>query len=260
MTANVTRAIASVILVILFGALLWWSGSNMASIIELSASVAPEGAVRGFVLVLTILAIGPVSVYLAELIPGVESFVLATLFGIAGQQLLLPYTSSADALFVVVNMALAVVLLHAGLETSWSNFKKLWGVITLLSTLGVVITAVGMSLSAVVIGKWFGVEVLQTVALLLGVYVASTDPAALLELFKRLKLLDKTAGVVVVSESAVNDVMGATLALKLTTLVGGLASVAGFSMLKDGYAAVLTVDSLWGCSRAPSLDGLGINS
>lgn len=243
-----TRAITSLLLAVMFAFLLWFFGANIDSVVEYSSAQVgvSERLTKGFFLVLSIMAIGPASVYLAESIPGVESFVLATLFGLAGQQLLLPYVTDMDALNLVVNMALAVILLHAGLETSWENFKKLWGLIIVMSTLGVVITAVGMSFAAVFLGSLLGFEILQTVALLLGVYVASTDPAALLELFKRLGLIEKTAGVVVISESAVNDVVGATFALKLTTLVGALATTVGFHFFDDGYMSVLTWSSLFG--------------
>ena len=248
MTKTITQAGMALILVSLFAFFLWFAGSNIDTIVESIIQRIPitEGAAKGLILVLTVMVIAPASVYLAESIPGVESFVLAALFGLAAQQLLLPYTSSPDVLWVVVNAALAVILLHAGLETSWQNFKKLWGIIVLLSTVGVILTAAGVSASAVLIGSLFGTTVLQTVALLLGVYLASTDPAALLELFKRLKLIDKTAGVVVLSESAVNDVMGATLSNKLTALAAGLspAALASFDMWGDGYGPVLSFQSL----------------
>jgi potassium/hydrogen antiporter len=248
MTKTINQAGLALIVATVFAFILWFAGSNVDAIAE---SVAhrmhiTDGAAKGLILVIIVLAIGPVSVYLAEAIPGVESFVLATLFGMASQQLLLPYTSDSDALWVVVNAALAVILLHAGLETSWENFKKLWGIIVLLSTVGVVLTAAGLSAAAVLIGSMFGVAVLQTVAMLLGVYLASTDPAALLELFKRLKLIDKTAGVVVISESAVNDVMGATISNKLTGVAAALGPVAlaNFDMWRNGYIPALSWEPL----------------
>ena len=83
----------------------------------------------------------------------------------------------------------------------------------MLSTVGVVISAVVVG---VVAAKIFNLPIMT--ALLLGAVIASTDPAALIPVFKQVTIKDKIKQTVV-SESAFNDAVGAILSSALLGIV-----------------------------------------
>ena len=85
----------------------------------------------------------------------------------------------------------------------------------MLATLGVIISAVVVGLIS---GKVFGLPIMT--ALLLGSVIASTDPAALIPVFKQVTIKDQIKQTVV-SESAFNDAVGAIL---VSTLLGVVTS------------------------------------
>lgn len=237
-----TNALRGYTAALLVAGLLWLAGAYESSIVA-SVTAFDASTVKVFLVVLAILGIGFFAEHTSRVIPYVESFVVAIGLGLAGSVLLAPYTGSQVALTVAVNAAVAVILLQGGLEIERQNFKKLLGVVLMLSIPALFLTAVGLSLAAVFIADLFGVVMLPTVALLLGVILASTDPAALVGLFKKLKLMDKTAGVAVIAESAGTDVTGTILTLKLLAIVSAAGTGIGFDLWTDGYAAVLTTES-----------------
>ncbi|MEY2665151.1 MAG: hypothetical protein RLZZ480_256 [Candidatus Parcubacteria bacterium] len=173
----------------------------------------------------------------------IEAFVLAIFLGVAGQDLLAPLASNGEALTVVVNVSAAIILLQGGLEIKFENFKKLFAVIGMLSLVGLFTTAVFFSFTVLFIAKMVGVVMLPHVALLLGAILASTDPAALVPLFKKLNWIDETARDVIIAESAGTDVTGTILTLKLLGIVSAVGAAASFSVWNDGYAHVLTLEA-----------------
>lgn len=104
------------------------------------------------------------------------------------------------------------VLFHGGVMTSFEILQKVWRTITLLSTLGVVLTAFIIAFAAAWI---FNIPFL--VALLLGSILASTDPASLVPIFQKFPIRKKVAQTVI-TESAFTDATGAIM----TTVVFGL--------------------------------------
>jgi cell volume regulation protein A len=237
-----TRGITPYIVFAGLAGLLWLAGANVSVISEQVHHAFDEGSVHAFLILLAFLAIGKFSEYISRAVP-LESFVLAIGLGIAGSQLLEPYTGSSVALTVVVNAAVAIILLQGGLEVKLENFKKLFWVIMMLSIPGLFIAAVMLSFASLFIASALGVAMLPTVALLLGAILVSTDPAALVALFKKLKLMDKTAGVAVIAESAGTDVTGTLLTIKMLSIVTAFGAAASFDVWGDGYATILTVDS-----------------
>lgn len=242
MIKTTARGIMPYIIFAGLAGLLWLAGANVSVIAEQVHHAFDEGSVHIFLIVLAFLAIGLFSEYNSRAIP-LESFVLAIGLGIAGGQLLEPYTSSTVALTVVVNAAVAIILLQGGLEVKLENFKKLFWVIMMLSIPGLFIAAVMLSFASLFIAGALGVAMLPTVALLLGAILVSTDPAALVALFKKLKLMDKTAGVAVIAESAGTDVTGTLLTIKMLSIVTAFGAAASFDVWGDGYATILTVDA-----------------
>jgi cell volume regulation protein A len=104
------------------------------------------------------------------------------------------------------------IIFHGGVITSFEILQKVWRTITLLSTLGVVLTAFIVAFAATWI---FHIPFL--VALLLGSILASTDPAALVPIFQKFPIRRKVAQTVI-TESAFTDATGAIM----TTVVFGL--------------------------------------
>lgn len=145
-------------------------------------------------------------------LPDVAVFILlGILFGSSGLGLI-QIKSDATLNQLVLLFGASFILFHGGTITSLHVLKKVWKTITLLSTLGVVITALVVALSATYI---FHIPFL--IALLLGAILASTDPAALVPIFQKFPIRQKVAQTVI-TESAFTDATGAIL----TTVVFGL--------------------------------------
>jgi cell volume regulation protein A len=113
---------------------------------------------------------------------------------------------------VILIMGASAILYHGGMVTDLQELRKLWLSITLLPTLGLVVTAL---VTAIAVQLVFHLPMLQS--MLLGAILASTDPAALVPIFQRLPIRPRLAHTVI-SESAFTDATGAIL----TTVVMGL--------------------------------------
>jgi cell volume regulation protein A len=150
-------------------------------------------------------------------LPDVALYLLA---GIAlGPQVLglldLPADSTANQLILVFGACF--ILFHGGTITSFGILKHVWLTITLLSTLGVAVTAF---VTAGAVAALFGVPLLT--ALLLGAILASTDPAALVPIFQKFPVRPKVAQTVI-TESAFTDATGAIM----TTVIFGIVASSG---------------------------------
>lgn len=113
---------------------------------------------------------------------------------------------------IILIFGACFIIFHGGMITSFSVLRQVWGTITLLSTLGVIITAVVVAYATHLL---IGMSFLS--ALLLGAILASTDPAALVPIFQKFPVRQKVAQTVI-SESAFTDATGAIM----TTVVFGL--------------------------------------
>lgn len=104
------------------------------------------------------------------------------------------------------------ILFHGGTVTSFNVLAKVWRTVTLLSTTGVILTALVVAFAAkIVVGVPF------MTALLLGGILASTDPAALVPIFQKFPIRPKVAQTVI-TESAFTDATGAIM----TTVIIGI--------------------------------------
>jgi cell volume regulation protein A len=115
---------------------------------------------------------------------------------------------------LVLLFGASFIIFHGGMVTSFAVLKHVWRTVTLLSTLGVVVTAMVVGAASMWI---FHIPFLP--ALLIGAIIASTDPAALVPLFQKYPIRKKVAETVI-SESAFTDATGAIM----TTVVLGLLS------------------------------------
>jgi cell volume regulation protein A len=157
-------------------------------------------------------------------LPDVALFLLA---GIAlGPQALgivdLPADSTANQLVLLFGACL--ILYHGGTVTSLDVLRRTWISITLLSTVGVAVTAFVM---AGTVAWLFGAPMLT--ALLLGAILASTDPAALVPIFQKFPIRPKVAQTVI-TESAFTDATGAIMTTVVFGIIASGASAGGWAI------------------------------
>ncbi len=142
------------------------------------------------------------------------------------------------------------ILFDGGASLRFEVLKKVWITITVLATLGVLVTALITAVAAL-----YFLKLPWLVALLLGMAIASTDPATLVPIFRQVRIRDRVAQTVM-SESAFNDATGAigTFAVlavaagsgefSLPAALGDLAKQAGIGIVLGaalGYAAALLI-------------------
>jgi cell volume regulation protein A len=107
------------------------------------------------------------------------------------------------------------ILFDGGASIRLRVLKEAWITITLLATAGVVITAV-----ITAVGAYFILSVPPIVALLLGMAIASTDPATLVPIFRQIHIKERVAQTVM-SESAFNDATGAICTFAVLAVATG---------------------------------------
>jgi cell volume regulation protein A len=170
-----------------------------------------------------ILAVGTLAAFVAQKIrvPDVAIFLMA---GIAlGPHALglvhIPATSALNE--IIVLFGASFILFDGGAALRLAVLKQVWVTITVIATIGVLITAIITGLAA-----HFILGLPPIVALLLGAALASTDPATLIPIFRQIKIRDRVAQTVI-SESAFNDAMAAILTF---TVLGVATGSAAFSL------------------------------
>jgi cell volume regulation protein A len=196
---------------------------------EPSASL--ELAKHTLLLLGIILAVGTFSGMLARLVrvPDVVVFLLIGM--LLGPEVMALVNVRADS---AINQLLLIfgssyILFDGGASIRLKVLKQVWITVTVISTLGVLITAVITGAAA-----YYIFDMPFIVALLLGSVIASTDPATLVPVFKQIRIKDRVAQTVM-SESAFNDAMGAIL----TFTVLGVAMGAGTFSAGDTLADLL---------------------
>jgi potassium/hydrogen antiporter len=203
--------------------------------------VEPAGAVEVAKQVLivfgTILAIGTLSGIIAQKarVPDVAVFlIVGMLLGPEAAGLVNIRADSALNQLILI-FGSCYILFDGGASLRLKVLKEVWITIAVISTIGVVITALITGYAAHLV---LGVPLI--VAMLLGATLASTDPATLVPIFKQVRVRDRVAQTVM-SESAFNDAMGAIA----TFTVLGIATGAGDFSIGDA-AFKLAKDSLLG--------------
>lgn len=168
------------------------------------------------------------------------SFVIAIFFGIAGHNLLVPIIEEHAILGALVGFGATLILFGGGLETPFHNFRKLLPKILSVSFIGLFVTAILFSISTALLAKTFGIHVPIIVSVLLGAVLASTDPAAIIPVLKRLRFFNRSTKDIIVSESAVTDVTGTLLTVAfLGVIVGGLK----MDTVTAWYQSIFTIES-----------------
>lgn len=168
------------------------------------------------------------------------SFVMAIFCGMVAKPLLLPVVEEKEILSIIVGLGATLILFGGGLETPFTNFKKLFWKISSLSFPGLFLTAVLFSLTVWGLGMLFNLHIPLAVSVLLGAVLASTDPAAIIPILKKLRFKNRATKDVIVSESAVTDVTGTLLTV---AFLGILIAGGVFTSVVDGYAMLFTKES-----------------
>ena len=162
-----------------------------------------------------VLGTGTFAGFLARLIkvPDVVLFLLAgMLLGGAGLGWLsVPVDSTVNQLLLIFGSC--YILFDGGASVKLSVLRNVWPTLLIISTIGVLITAV---ISAWAAQVFLGLP--WMIALLLGATIASTDPATLVPVFRQIKIRAKVAQTVM-TESAFNDAMGAILTFTVLSIV-----------------------------------------
>src|SRR3977135_3254935 len=176
-----------------------------------------------------ILLAGTLSGFLAQKlkIPDVVVFLLAgTALGPAAAGLIHIRTDSAVNQLILI-FGSCYILFDGGASLRLKVLKEVWITITLLATAGVLVTAVITAAAA-----YFVLAVPLMVALLLGMAIASTDPATLVPIFRQVPIKDRVAQTVM-SESAFNDATGAIATFAVLAVATGTGDFSVRAVLLD---------------------------
>ena len=146
-------------------------------------------------------------------------FIFGIIIGISAHPFLQPILEQKTALSVIVGLGATLILFGGGLETEFRNFRRLFWKIMLLGFPGLLVTALLFSLSTFALGNGLGQPISITVAVLLGAILASTDPAAIIPILRRLRFKNNDVKDIIVSESAVTDVSGTLVTVVILALI-----------------------------------------
>ena len=192
---------------------------------------AVETAKHVLMLFGTILAVGTLSGFAAQKarIPDVAAFLIVGM--LLGPQVTNLVHIGADSTLnqLILIFGSSYILFDGGASLRLKVMKEVWITIVVISTVGVVITALITGYAA-----HFVLGVPLVVAMLLGATLASTDPATLVPIFKQVHVKDRVAQTVM-SESAFNDAMGA---IATFTVLGVALGAGEFSLAAAGYKLV----------------------
>lgn len=170
-----------------------------------------------------VLACGSVSGFVATRIR-VPDIVLFLLVGILlGPEITgaIDVTSGSALNQVILIFGASYIIFDGGATVALKVLKNVWISLVVIATVGVVVTMIIVGFAA----HWiFGIPLV--VAMLLGAVIASTDPATLVPVFKQVRIRERVSHLVM-SESALNDAMGAIIT---TVMIGLVMGGAGFSV------------------------------
>ncbi|QQE77092.1 sodium:proton antiporter [Alicyclobacillus sp. SO9] len=166
--------------------------------------------------VLIIILVGGLSVAKLTERPRIPDVAAFLLFGILIGPAILNWVSEPNQAQLnqwILNVGALLILFDGGRGVQFSVLKKVWISILMLVTAGVLLTAlvVGIAAHYLLAMPW-------TWAILLGSILASTDPATLIPVFKRVSLIPKLQQTVE-AESAFNDATGSVLVFTIISLI-----------------------------------------
>ncbi|NJD54964.1 MAG: sodium:proton antiporter [Nitrospirae bacterium] len=176
-----------------------------------------------------ILAVGAFCGFLAQRIkvPDIVIFLLAGI--VLGPELSGVIDVKAESVLnqIILIFGSCYILFDGGASLRFKVLKQVWITIVVIATIGVLITA-GITAAA----AFYVFKVPFIVALLLGVTIASTDPATLVPIFKQVRIRDRVSQTVM-SESAFNDAMGAIITFAVLAVAMGTSEFSVQKSLMD---------------------------
>ncbi len=178
-----------------------------------------------------ILAVGTFSGLLARLarVPDVVVFLLIGMVLGPGVLGLIDIKADSAVNQLILIFGSSYILFDGGASIRLKVLKEVWITVTVIATVGILITAAITGVAA-----YYLLGVPMIVALLLGAVLASTDPATLVPVFRQVKIKDRVAQTVM-TESAFNDAMGAII----TFTILGVAMGAGEFSIGDALLDLL---------------------
>jgi len=196
---------------------------------ELEAPTAIEIAKHTLLSCGLILAIGTVTGLLAQKIkiPDIAVFLLVGMAIGPAALGLIDIKADSSLNQIILLFGASYILFDGGASLRFNVLKQVWITIAVIATVGVVITAVITGLAA-----YYVLGVPLIVALLLGATLGSTDPATLVPIFRQVHIRDRVAQTVV-SESALNDAMGAIITFGVLAVAMGTGEFSLTSSLFD---------------------------
>jgi cell volume regulation protein A len=152
--------------------------------------------------------------------------IIGMIFGPTGLGLIdVPVGSTMNQIILIFGAA--YILFDGGATLRLAILRQTWITISVISTLGILITG---GVTAIAAHALLDLE--WPVALLLGAVIASTDPATLVPVFRQIRIRERVAQTVM-SESAFNDAMGAILTFSLLATMSAGVDFSLGSMLTD---------------------------
>lgn len=171
----------------------------------------------------------------------IPSFVIAIFFGFVSQNILIYITQNEIALSILTTIGATLILFGGGLETPFNRFKNLLGPILSIAFFGTILTALTFSLSLNWLNSVQELSMPVAAIVLLGISLASTDPAAIIPSFKSLQFKEPRVRHIAISESALNDVVGALITGVFIAL---FVSKFQASSILDAYHYLITVKNV----------------
>jgi len=139
---------------------------------------------------------------------------------------------------VVILFGACYILFDGGASIRLKILKEVWITLTVIATIGVLITAAITGIAAYYV---LGIPLIT--ALLLGSTIASTDPATIVPIFRQIKIKDRVSQTVM-SESAFNDATGAIITFAVLAVAMGTGefslTVSVIDLLKQSVVGILT--------------------
>lgn len=173
----------------------------------------------------------------------IPSFVVCIFIGMIERGSLQPIVGNANMLTILTTFGAALILFGGGLDTPFGRFAKLIGPILAIAGIGTVVTALLFSHFLVNISAMLGSALPVAAAVILGAALASTDPAAIIPSLKPLVFKNARVKHIAVSESALNDVIGAVLTTVFLTLFTVVDVAEAPSTIREAYLHLFTAET-----------------
>lgn len=195
----------------------------------MESSAAAVAATNTLHMAAMVLGLGVIIAWLAKYLrtPDVAVLLIAgMLVGPSGLGWVhVPADSALNQLILIFGAA--YILYDGGASLRLAVLKQTWITITVISTLGIIITG-GITAAA----AYYLMGLSWPIALLLGAVIASTDPATLVPVFRQVVIRERVAQTVM-SESAFNDAMGAIATFSILAVVMGQGEFSPGAVLTD---------------------------